>query len=250
MTTEQTSQAPDDFAFKQSGDAIVNREENTLEVPVSLVSTMSRREFQEKAIRTESIVDKIEVEEYAMDAFIDALRAYEQAGEILDKFKKHIFYKDDLDILSIVEHATEFDDLGINIRTSIHNLVANREKNKSKTVVLDEDPRVFHALLGTITEHGEIATALLYGIGTGELDLVNVCEELADSDWYKALFYEATGIEWVNVQAMIIKKLEIRYSDVIFTEEEAKERDLEAERKVLTDAIQEAVNEYKASRGT
>jgi hypothetical protein len=46
---------------------------------------------------------------------------------------------------------------------------------------------------------------------------------------------------------MIIKKLEIRFAGNIFTEEEAKERDLEAERKILVDAIIESVNEYKAT---
>jgi len=203
-------------------------------------------------VRTESVVDTIQVEEHAFDAFINALRAYEQAGEILDKFKKHIFYNKPLDVEAAADHAIFAATAAEGVRLSVAGLVEARETDTSEDITLDSiDPRVFHALLGTITEHGEIATALLYGIGTGELDLVNVCEELGDSDWYKALFYEATGIDWEKVQAMIIKKLEVRFAGKIFTEEEAAERDLEAERQVLVTAIEEAVHEYnKAHRGS
>jgi hypothetical protein len=195
-------------------------------------------------VRTESVVDKIELEGHRYNIFVGALQAFENSAEILDRFKKHAFYGKDLDLGDIEKYVGAVNDQVIAMRNDLYTLQGS---SPGETVSLDLDPRVFHALLGSITEHGEIATAMLQALATGELDVVNVCEELGDSDWYKALFYEATGIDWESVQAMIIKKLEIRFAGNIFTEEEAKERDLEAERKILVDAIIESVNEYKAT---
>lgn len=205
---------------------------------------MDRTEFQKLAVRTESVVDEIKLCEDDYNAFVSALQAFENSAEILDKFKKHIFYGKPLDRDGIMGDA-------LAVTAQSQDVMKNLESVASGyTFQSDLDPRVFHALLGTITEHGEIATALLRGLAENELDLVNVCEELGDSDWYKALFYEATDIDWEQVQAMIIKKLEVRYADKIFSEEEAAERDLEAERTVLVDAILEAVNEYKQTRSS
>lgn len=203
---------------------------------------MSHNEFQKLAIRTESIVDEIEISEYDYDIFIKALDNFNESGEILDRFKKHIFYKKPLDYDAIAKH---------NKNVATNSSVINRQvsrglKRESECRYLSIDIRVFHALIGIMTESSEIGQALHTALTTGEsLDIVNVCEELGDSDWYKGLFYEATGIKWDLVRKMIIKKLELRFSDKIFKENDANVRDLDKERALLETAIIEAVNEYK-----
>jgi hypothetical protein len=203
------------------------------------------KNFQELAVRTESIVDSIETTDLTMDTFEHTLGSLCNVVDVLDQYKKSFFYGKDLDKNLVIEkiNAAIFD--LENALFSAKDSAAIPVEDQG-TVILDVDPRIFHALLGTITEHGEIAEALLNGINSEDgIDLVNVCEELGDSDWYKALFYEATGVDWHDVQAMIIKKLEIRYSGKCFTEEEAASRDLVAERNVLNESIAAAIAEYK-----
>lgn len=205
---------------------------------------MEKKQFQKLAVRTESIVDEINVGVQDGLGFLSALQSYIHITEVLDSYKKHIFYGKPLDreyVANSLRSAEVYADMA-----SEH--ISMDEQVRDGT--LDMDPRIFHALLGTITEHGEIAEAMHKALmGVEELDLVNVCEELGDSDWYKALFYEATGIDWSDVQQMIISKLEVRYADKIFSEGEAAERDLPAERALLELSITAAVNEYKTKNG-
>ena len=204
---------------------------------------MEKKKFQELAVRTESIVDEINVTIVDGTTFLSVLKSYIAITNVLDAFKKHIFYKKKLDRERVDRELT----------VAWSSIDFARDLSHGETTIpiseangtLDMDPRIFHALLGSITEHGEIAQAMEYALyNMGELDLVNVCEELGDSDWYKALFYEATGIDWNDVQEMIIKKLEIRYKDKIFSEGEADERDLEAERALLESSIKASVDRY------
>ena len=202
---------------------------------------MEKKKFQELAVRTESIVDEIRVGVHDGTGFLNALKSYIAITEVLDMFKKHIFYNKPLDrehVANSLRDAEVYAD-------HASDCISREEEERNGT--LDMDPRIFHALLGTITEHGEVAEAMEKALtGKEELDLVNVCEELGDSDWYKALFYEATSIDWNDVQQMIISKLEVRYADKIFSEGEADDRDLPAERALLESSIKAAVDKYKA----
>ncbi len=206
---------------------------------------MNKEEFQKLAVRTESIVDSIKVSERDAEGFIRALQGFVAVTEVLDAFKKHIFYAKDLDRERVMDE--------MNIALNQLHIASSQfflaGEDSQDVATLSMDPRIFHALLGTITEHGEIANAMIGPLkNEEELDIVNVCEELGDSDWYKALYYEATGISWDDVQAMIIKKLEIRYADKIFSAEEAAERDLIAEGAVLVSSIIDSVNNYESKR--
>lgn len=214
---------------------------------------MDRKDFQKLAVRTETPFKEAKLSELDYEIFSDTLNAFNNVVEILDSYKKHIFYAETTHAQSKYLDRKALLGLCNNARESLWNVltkmreVREAEEPRSETKLLDINPRLLHAILGSITEHGELGIAIQKALETGELDLVNVCEEFGDSDWYKALFYEATGIDWENVQAMIIKKLEIRYADQIFSEGEAKERDLVAERKLLEETIQEAVTAYEKS---
>lgn len=207
---------------------------------------MDRKEFQKLAVRTESIVvdPKLTADNYQI--LLDTLRAYNRIVEILDIFKKHIFYGKELDLYAVRTEAAEGRDWLFDVGMTVAEALVKQDNGDTvlKTQEVADDPRVFHAILGSITEHGELGIALLKNLEGEALDLVNVCEELGDSDWYKALFYEATGIDWETVQEMIIKKLEVRYADKIFDAEESFNRNLEEERELLEATILGYVEKY------
>lgn len=93
--------------------------------------------------------------------------------------------------------------------------------------------RLLHAVLGLMSEVGEIADALKKHIIYGkELDLVNLVEEIGDESWYMSLLLDAIGSGWEEAWTKNINKLKARYPDK-FTREQALNRDLDAERAVL-----------------
>jgi NTP pyrophosphatase (non-canonical NTP hydrolase) len=98
-----------------------------------------------------------------------------------------------------------------------------------------DNARELHAILGKLTEIGELADAFKKHIFYGKpLDLPNVHEEIGDGFWYDALLLDSTGGNWDRVQDRNIAKLKARYPDK-FTEDNAINRDLDNERKVLED---------------
>jgi NTP pyrophosphatase (non-canonical NTP hydrolase) len=92
---------------------------------------------------------------------------------------------------------------------------------------------LIHALLGLVSEVGEIADALKKHLIYGKpLDLVNLVEEFGDVEWYQALGLQAIGSDHETAWARNIAKLEKRYGGV-FSAEKALNRDLPAERAAL-----------------
>lgn len=93
--------------------------------------------------------------------------------------------------------------------------------------------RCMHALLGMMSELGELADAfkkhLIYG---APLDMVNLVEENGDQDWYRALFADAIKVGFAQAWEINIAKLRKRFPDR-FTSERALVRDLDGERATL-----------------
>jgi len=93
--------------------------------------------------------------------------------------------------------------------------------------------RLFHGIIGSITEVGEMAKALSDAIFTGEpLDLTNVVEEVGDGFWYDAAILRVLGMTFEQVQKKNIDKLRARFPDR-FTEFDANHRNLDLERRIL-----------------
>jgi len=83
------------------------------------------------------------------------------------------------------------------------------------------------------TEAGEFMTALKKHVFYGkELDLGNLEEEVGDMLWYCALASHALKVDFDVIMWRNIAKLKKRFSDR-FTEEDATNRDLEAESEAL-----------------
>lgn len=94
--------------------------------------------------------------------------------------------------------------------------------------------RVMHAMMGMVTELGELMDPvkkhLIYG---KPLDLPNLGEEIGDGNWYSSgVLCDALEMRLEDIWERNIAKLRVRFPDK-FTEEQALNRDLDAERKAL-----------------
>lgn len=142
----------------------------------------------------------------------------------LDAIKKKLFYgRPNMSMESAIEIARQ---VGLNM--------AEIDFEKLMPALPREDAiRIFHGVIGVITEAGEMALALAEAISHGTpLDLVNVAEEVGDNQWYIAATLRAMGRTFDGVHRQNIAKLRLRFPDK-FTEHDANNRDLGAERKLL-----------------
>jgi NTP pyrophosphatase (non-canonical NTP hydrolase) len=90
-----------------------------------------------------------------------------------------------------------------------------------------------HMILGMLTETGELADVFKKNIAYGkEIDWINVQEEMGDIFWYLGNFCKMNNFNLEDILANNIKKLQARYPNK-FTKEDALNRNLEVERKVL-----------------
>lgn len=92
---------------------------------------------------------------------------------------------------------------------------------------------LLHCAIGLSTEAGELLDAFKKHIYYNKpLDVVNVGEEVADCMWYISNLCRLGGIDFEKILDNNINKLRVRYPEK-FTNENATNRNLEAERKEL-----------------
>ena len=106
------------------------------------------------------------------------------------------------------------------------------QKDASRTFLSKEDKTIdiFHCIIGMQTELGELADAYKKHIFYGkELDITNVSEEIFDMFWYAVNLARIEKIDLVKGMQNNIAKLKVRFPEK-FTEQNAIERNLEAER--------------------
>jgi NTP pyrophosphatase (non-canonical NTP hydrolase) len=117
----------------------------------------------------------------------------------------------------------------LSLETESKDFDAIRERLKDTQLI-----RLLHAGMGLATEAAEFLDMLKKHIYYGKpLDIVNLREELGDSMWYTALGSDACVTDLCEIMETNVKKLQdIRYKNK-FNEQDALNRDLNAERKVL-----------------
>ena len=93
--------------------------------------------------------------------------------------------------------------------------------------------RLLHAILGKMSETGELADMLKKHIIYGKaFDSINTMEEVGDDSWYSSLALAAIKVSVEQSMQANIAKLKTRYGDK-FTAHAALNRDLDAERATL-----------------
>jgi NTP pyrophosphatase (non-canonical NTP hydrolase) len=101
------------------------------------------------------------------------------------------------------------------------------------------DRDVVHSIVGILSETGELGEAFVstldgYRNGQGfNVDTTNFVEELGDLLWYIALGARAANTTLEAIAQKNIDKLHTRYKEKTFSEHDALNRDLEAEKAVL-----------------
>lgn len=136
----------------------------------------------------------------------------------LDDIKKAVFYGRELpqSTLDMFSRETRLDQMF-------------EPESKAMTVPL------VHSIIGIATEAGELLEMFL----KPEFDRINFIEEVGDVMWYLAIGLNAVGSTFEEAQRTNIAKLRKRYPEK-FTEYDANNRDLKAERDVLENPFREA----------
>jgi len=96
----------------------------------------------------------------------------------------------------------------------IKNAVRTERKEYDFTRTNGISPRVEHAVMGMVTEAGELMTVIkkakIYG---KKPDMVNIVEEAGDLMWYLALLADELGVSFEEMWDKNIRKLKVRYPE-------------------------------------
>lgn len=191
--------------------------------PVLLTEKLNNfGEFVPLALRTESSPPSLATNAVAFVATIAALIA---SSEILDGFKKQLFYGKTEKLLTKTAHYTQ-------VLQDATAVLQQGISADSLTDAIPLNPRVLHGLLGFVTEAGEIAAVLRNGVEGKAVDVVNIQEEVSDAAWYVAIIADELQLDFYQGLTNVINKLYVRYPDK-FDSFRADNRNLAAERVAL-----------------
>lgn len=191
---------------------------------------MNFEEFKTDALRTESKPETLNFSREGLHLLLDAGITM---ANIMDTAKKTMFYGKPFNKEYFVKEIQDMFLLldEIHDKTTAKNKeIENPEKNLRN--YWQPNLRIAHGAIGMFTEAGELLEAVKLQMQSGEIDMVNVAEEVGDSDWYKAIIHDETGISEELSRGKVIAKLKARYGEK-FSSERALTRDLATERKVL-----------------
>lgn len=155
---------------------------------------------------------------------IDMLTKFEIQSENLDILKKHVMYGRDLT-------DEQIENLNLVIDPTENNAIA------------EEEVRLLHAIMGMVTEIGEVITAISNRVVAGTpLDRTNIIEELGDFMWYQAILLRMLDSDFESCAKANLNKLlygkKARYKSGGFSSDEAINRDTVAEREQLESDIE------------
>ncbi len=201
------------------------------------IAEVSRPDYVELALRTESKRFDTENVPAADAAFV--LQLVVTVSEMADVLKRALFYGKPLDEEKMSRALTV-----------LSGFMAPRGNELSAGASWEKvDRQLVHAILGKISETGEIALALDQTFYGHPFDLNNLFEEQGDLCWYDALLFDAcrnrldpacsSRWNYGAVQAANIAKLTARYPEK-FTTEKAHNRDLAAEAKAMDNHVRKA----------
>lgn len=179
---------------------------------------MDLQQFQKDAIRTESRIAAVSVNTKYLASLLQVMIC---SGNLLDQIKKNVFYDKPIDPEVRATYLT-----GIIEALDTKELFID-DPTVDKTTI-EVSPRLFHSIIGMATE----STELLENMADGNIDVVNLLEEIGDLHWYAAIAFDETGANWDDTLDTTIKKLKSRYPDA-YSADNAINRDLATERAIL-----------------
>jgi hypothetical protein len=188
---------------------------------------MKSEEFISNALRTESVPEKLALSKAST---LGVLQMLIGAASVADTYKRAIFYGKPLAHEKLKSQLEE-------LQAAVTHLTTGYENALAESQLSEPNLRLLHGSIGIFGESGEMLEALHVQMLTGKLDMVNFAEETGDVDWYKAIVHDETGISEETTRTAVISKLKARYGDK-FSSDAATNRNLDAERAVLEEALQ------------
>ena len=178
-----------------------------------------------------------------------AMAEVSKAGVRLDKIKKALFYGkgDDLGLTNSIgaRNALEAPFLlaGVPIPL-LSTSLTDDEVNEVK-----QSEIILHMVIGKVTEAAEALDAVAAVINgqTHPLDRVNLLEEIGDGFWYDSNLLEVLGSDFETEMQRNNDKLRARFPNG-FTEHDATNRNLTAERGILEAPVGRPLDAIRAAR--
>lgn len=165
--------------------------------------------------------NKFHGEKVPLHHFQAILLASIEIGKRLDAIKKSIFYGRDFPPAE--SYGVSFMDCN-----ALPPRLEGIDPHKAELII--------HSILGKATESVELLELLNNVLFMGsQFDEINFVEEIGDGQWYDAIGLAAVDFTFDECQRRNIAKLRARFPDK-FTEYDANNRDLFAERKILEGA--------------
>lgn len=187
-------------------------------------NTVDFGKYIEDAKRTESPIQEAVFEIHTLR---EVLRLAMAANNLVDMIRKNIFYGKPIKDEAWQQELDNAFDAQMELDNGIPAIPPK---------ALKIDPRLIHGIFGKFNESGELVEALFAAIFKGKaFDRVNALEELGDDAWFTAILVNALDGQFGKILATNIAKLKARYPEK-FTNQNANERDLNTERKILEDA--------------
>lgn len=180
--------------------------------------------FVNDATRTESSVNEVRVNP---ELLTGVMQLFIASGNMMDQIKKHVFYGKAYDSEKLI---TEFVNI-VGTLDQVKQAIGEGLTDEHETIV-DVNARIAHAIIGSATEGVELIEALAKYMSGDELDTTNILEEMGDQNWYHAIAHDELGASYGQTMDTVIAKLKARYPDK-FTSDDAINRDLTEERKIL-----------------
>jgi NTP pyrophosphatase (non-canonical NTP hydrolase) len=184
-------------------------------------------DFTYAAVRTESIVDSLNVNKRLLN---DAISLAIHSAELLDLLKKQAFYGKRVKLdEKLADLASQIGGVALDIRG---HAMANNDGLLADNKIVDVDTRLAHGIIGKFTECGELMNVLKDNLAGKPVDKINLMEELADDKWYDAVICDSQDIDFYESLTRVIDKLKARYPEK-FDAHLAENRNLEKERNIL-----------------
>jgi NTP pyrophosphatase (non-canonical NTP hydrolase) len=183
---------------------------------------MNSTQFQNEAIRTDlenygPVQQRLKENAKSLKSTINGFLLSSSAMDLL---KKKVMYNSDP--LKLIALDAE---LSKNLQEFPLDFVEKVSENENLS-------QLFHYTIGAITETNEILLGIGNAVKTGELDVVNMGEEIGDIFFYLSVMATRLGLSLEDIMETNNKKLRARYPSK-FTENDANNRDLLVEREIL-----------------
>lgn len=191
---------------------------------------MDLEKFVSDCVRTESKKETIVTNE---NMLMNIAKIFILSGQMLDQYKKNIFYNRDLKQDVLVDNFREITDAMTNLSYEFR---TNSQIDNNDTLSIN--PRLFHGIVGIATESTELMEQLYNAINNKcMMDNVNILEETFDASWYIGLIHNAMNAKMQHTLECGIEKLRHRFPDK-FSDENANSRDLTSEREILNKMVE------------